>query len=154
LKKNDFTRNICIGLVDGLTIPLAVAAGLSGLVSYVSPVIIACLMAALAGALTMTIGGYLEVKKYVPKQSPASSALTIGSGYLCGGIIVALPYLFVENPLIALRYSVIITMLMLLIAGYWESKLNDSSGWTNAIRVAVTAAVVALAAFLLAKLFR
>lgn len=154
MKKNDFIRNICIGLVDGLTIPLAVAAGLSGLVSYVSPVIIACLVAAFAGALTMTAGGYLEVKKYVPKQSPASSALTIGCGYLSGGFIVTLPYFFVENPLIALRYSVIITMLMLLFAGYWESKLNDSNGWTNAIRVAVTAAVVAIAAFLLAKLFR
>jgi VIT1/CCC1 family predicted Fe2+/Mn2+ transporter len=154
LKKNDLIRNICIGLVDGLTIPLAVTAGLSGLVSYVSPVIIACLVAALAGALTMTIGGYSEVKKYMPKQNPALSALTIGGGYLFGGFIVALPYFFVENPLIALRYSVIITMFMLLIAGYWESKLNHSNGWNNAIRVAVTAAVVAIAAFLLARLFR
>jgi VIT1/CCC1 family predicted Fe2+/Mn2+ transporter len=154
LKKNDFVRNICIGLVDGLTIPLALAAGLSGLVSNVSPVIIACLVAAIAGSLTMTIGGYLEVKKYVPKQSPASSALTIGAGYLFGGFNVTLPYFFIDYPLQALRYSAILTMVILFVAGYWESKLNGSKGWTNAIRVAATAAVVATAAFLLAKLFR
>ena len=154
LKKNEFIRNICIGLVDGLTIPLALAAGLSGLVNYVSPVITACLVAALAGALTMTAGGYLEVRKYIPKQSPAPSALTIGAGYLFGGFIVTVPYFFVEHPLQALRYSGALTMAILFIAGYWESKLNGSNGWINAIRVAATAAVVAAAAFLLAKLFR
>ena len=154
LKQNDFIRNICIGLVDGLTIPLALAAGLSGLVSFVSPVIIACLVAAAAGALTMTIGGYLEVKKYVTRQNPASSALTIGAGYFLGGCIVTLPYFFIEHPLTALRYSAIITMAVLFVAGYWESKLNGSNGWVNAIRVSVTAAVVAVAAFRLAKLFR
>ena len=154
MKKTDFIRNICIGLVDGLTIPLAVAAGLSGLVSYPTPVIIACLVAAFAGALTMTIGGYLEVKKYIPELRSAPSALTIGGGYLFGGLIVTLPYFLIDYPLNALRYSVIISMLILLIAGYWESKLNNSNGWVNAIRVAATAAIVATAAFLLAKLFR
>ena len=154
LKKNDFIRNICIGLVDGLTIPLALAAGLSGLVTYVSPVIIACLVAALAGAITMSIGGYIEVRKYEPKQSPSSSALTIGAGYFCGGCMVTLPYFFIDYPISALRYSIIITMIILFAAGYWESKLNGSNGWANAVRVSVTAALVATAAFLLAKLFR
>jgi VIT1/CCC1 family predicted Fe2+/Mn2+ transporter len=153
LNKSDFFRNVCIGLVDGLTIPLALAAGLSGLVSYASPVIIACVVAALAGALTMAIGGYLEGRRYISTQSPALSAITIGAGYLCGGLIVTLPYIFIEYPLAALRYSAIAAMVLLFVAGYGESKLNGSKGWTNAIRVCVTAAIVATAAFLLAKLF-
>jgi VIT1/CCC1 family predicted Fe2+/Mn2+ transporter len=154
VQKNDFVRNICIGLIDGLTIPLALAAGLSGLVSNVSPVIIACLVAAIAGAITMTIGGYLEVRKYITKRSPASSAIPIGAGYFAGGLIVTLPYFLFEDPLTALVYSVMITMIVLFAAGYCESKLSGSNGWTNAFRVFVTAALVATAAFLVAKLFR
>ena len=153
-EKHVFFRNICIGMIDGLTIPLALAAGLSGLVTSGAPVIIACLVAALAGAITMTIGGYLEVKKYITKQSPASSAITIGAGYFLGGLIVTLPYFFIADPLGSFRYSAIITMIILFGAGYSESKLSGSNGWTNAFRVFITAALVATAAFLLAKLFR
>ena len=154
MKKNNFIRNICIGIVDGLTIPLALAAGLSSLVISSSPVIIACLVASLAGAMTMTIGGYYESRRYDAAQDPVKSALTIGTGYFSGGIITTIPYLFVEHPMIALRYSAIIAMVVLFIAGYWESKLNGSKGWTNAVRVCVTAGIAATAAFLIAKLFR
>lgn len=153
-EKNFIVRNICIGLIDGLTIPLAVAAALSGVVASVSPVIIACLVAALAGAFTMTIGGYLEVRKYITKQSPASSAITVGAGYFLGGLIVALPYFFIAEPLPALRCTAISTMIILFVAGYCESRLSGSNGWTNAFRVFITAAVVATAAYLLSKLFR
>lgn len=55
-------RNICIGLIDGLTIPLALAAGLSAVVKETLTVIIACLAVAFAGSLTMMFGGYLEGK--------------------------------------------------------------------------------------------
>ena len=153
-EKNDFIRNISIGLIDGLTIPLALAAALSGLVSSVSPVIIACLVAAVGGALTMTIGGYLEIRKYITKKSPASSAIPIGAGYFIGGLIVTLPYFFLPDPLTALVYSAIITLVVLFAAGYCESKLSGSNGWSNAFRVFVTGAVVAAAADLVAKLLR
>lgn len=154
LEKNAFIRNICIGLIDGLTIPLALAAGLSSFVTYGTPVIISCLIAALAGAITMTIGGYLEVRKYITKDSPASSAIAIGAGYFVGGLIVTVPYFFIAGPLAAFSYSAIMTMIVLFIAGYSESKLSGSNGWTNAFRVFITAGLVAAAAFLVAKLFR
>lgn len=154
MKQHNFIRNICIGLVDGLTIPLALAAGLSGLMLSSSPVIIACMVAAIAGSLTMTIGGYFEGKKYTEHQKPVSSAITIGTGYISGGIITTLPFVFEHNPLLALRYAAVITLMILFIAGYWESKLNGSDGWTNAIRVCITGAIAAAAAFFVAKLFR
>lgn len=153
MNARNFFRNICIGLVDGLTIPLALAAGLSGLVRNNTPVIIACLAAAAAGAITMTIGGYFESKKYGTAVKPSVAGLTIGAGYLAGGIVATLPYYFTTNPLNALQYSVACTLLVLLIAGYWESVLNGGKGWTNAARVCLTGAAVAAAAFFVAKLF-
>lgn len=151
---NNFYRNICIGLVDGLTIPLALAAGLSRLVSSSKTVIIACLVAAVAGALTMTFGGYFESRKYSPGNNPVMSGLTIGAGYFAGGVITIVPYLFKHDPFVALRISAVITLTILFFAGYWESKLNGGEGWTNALRVCITGAIAALAAFFIGKSFR
>ena len=92
LKKDNFTRNVCIGLVDGLTIPLAIAAALSSLIISSSSIIIACLVASVAGALTMTAGGYLEGRKYNAVENSKWPAITIGVGYFSGGIITVIPY--------------------------------------------------------------
>ena len=153
LKTENFFRNICIGLVDGLTIPLAVAAGLSGFVESARPVVIACIAVAFAGALTMTFSGYFESKKYDPDTKPGITAVTIGTGYLLGGLTVSAPYFASEHPDGAFRNSIIISMLVLFVAGYFESRLNGSNGWINAFRVCITAGIAAAAALFVAKLF-
>jgi VIT1/CCC1 family predicted Fe2+/Mn2+ transporter len=52
-------RDIVIGLSDGLTVPFALAAGLSGAVSSNSIVIIAGIAEVVAGTISMGLGGYL-----------------------------------------------------------------------------------------------
>lgn len=55
-------RNIVIGLADGLTVPFALAAGLSGTVESPSLIVIAGLAEIPAGAIAMGLGGYLAAK--------------------------------------------------------------------------------------------
>jgi VIT1/CCC1 family predicted Fe2+/Mn2+ transporter len=153
LESRHSIKNIFIGLIDGLTIPLALAAGLSGLVNSSSTVIIACIATTFAGSLTMTFGGYVEGRKYQDTFKPLNAALIIGTGYLAGGLITTIPYFFFSSPTAALPYSVLITLTVLLIAGYWESTLNGAKGLSGAIRVCITGAVAAGAAFIAAKLF-
>jgi vacuolar iron transporter family protein len=52
-------RDIVIGMSDGLTVPFALAAGLSGAVSSSSIIITAGLAEVAAGAIAMGLGGYL-----------------------------------------------------------------------------------------------
>jgi VIT1/CCC1 family predicted Fe2+/Mn2+ transporter len=154
LKKNNFARNFCIGLVDGITIPLAVAAGLSTLVINSTAIVIACGAVSFAGAMTMSVGGFFESRKYNAAENPVRAATIIGFGYLTGGVATVVPYIINHTPLEALRNAVIISMCILFVAGYWESRLNGSGGWVNAIRVCITAAIAATAAYFVAKLFR
>ena len=58
-------RDIVIGMSDGLTVPFALAAGLSGAVSSTSLVIIAGLAEIAAGSIAMGLGGYLAGKTEV-----------------------------------------------------------------------------------------
>jgi VIT1/CCC1 family predicted Fe2+/Mn2+ transporter len=55
-------RDIVIGMSDGLTVPFALAAGLSGAVEATSIVITAGLAEIAAGSIAMGLGGYLAAK--------------------------------------------------------------------------------------------
>lgn len=59
---SDFVRDIVIGMADGLTVPFALAAGLSGTVSNTSLVVIAGIAEIAAGSIAMGLGGYLAAR--------------------------------------------------------------------------------------------
>jgi VIT1/CCC1 family predicted Fe2+/Mn2+ transporter len=62
LKNSDFLTDIVIGMSDGLTVPFALAAGLSGAVSSNSIIVIAGIAEIAAGSIAMGLGGYLAGK--------------------------------------------------------------------------------------------
>lgn len=55
-------RDIVIGMSDGLTVPFALAAGLSGAVSSTSIIVTAGLAEVAAGSIAMGLGGYLAAR--------------------------------------------------------------------------------------------
>src|SRR5215210_5768904 len=62
LKSSDLLRDIVIGMSDGLTVPFALAAGLSGVVDNSSIIVIAGIAEIAAGSIAMGLGGYLAGK--------------------------------------------------------------------------------------------
>ncbi len=62
LKSSDFITDVVIGMSDGLTVPFALAAGLSGAVSSNKIVITAGIAEIVAGCIAMGLGGYLAGK--------------------------------------------------------------------------------------------
>lgn len=59
---SEMVRDVVIGMADGLTVPFALAAGLSGTLSNTSIVVIAGLAEIAAGSIAMGLGGYLAGK--------------------------------------------------------------------------------------------
>ena len=59
---SETVRDIVIGMSDGLTVPFALAAGLSGAVDSTAIIITAGLAEVAAGAIAMGLGGYLAAK--------------------------------------------------------------------------------------------
>ena len=68
LQSSDFLRDVVIGMADGLTVPFALAAGLSGAVSNTNIITTAGIAEIVAGSIAMGLGGYLagqtEVEHY------------------------------------------------------------------------------------------
>ncbi|MEN9958100.1 MAG: hypothetical protein RLZZ474_344 [Bacteroidota bacterium] len=221
LKSSDFITDMVIGMSDGLTVPFALAAGLSGAVDSAAIVTAAGIAEIVAGSIAMGLGGYLagqteqehyeaELKREyeeverVPERekeeirevfedyglSPEAqeivveaiskdkdkwvdfmmrfelglerpnpnrarnSALTIGISYIIGGFIPLLPYFYVEQPVDGLKYSAAVTVLALLIFGYFKSKITGQNPIIGSLKVTSIGAAAATAAYLVAKLFQ
>jgi len=221
LKSSDFITDIVIGMSDGLTVPFALAAGLSGAVASSSIVTTAGIAEIVAGSIAMGLGGYLagqteqehyesELKREyeeverVPEREKEeirevfegygltpeaqeivveaiskdkdkwvdfmmrfelglekpnpnrarNSALTIGISYIVGGFVPLVPYFYVSDPKSGLLYSAEITLLALLIFGYFKSKVTDQNPWIGSLKVASIGAAAAAAAYFVATLFQ
>ena len=59
IESSDLIRDVVIGMSDGLTVPFALAAGLSGAVSSTAIIITAGIAEIAAGSIAMGLGGYL-----------------------------------------------------------------------------------------------
>src|ERR1700747_1090061 len=70
---SDAVRDIVIGMSDGLTVPFALAAGLSGRLESSSLIVVAGLAEIVAGAIAMGLGGYLaassDTEHYVTERA-------------------------------------------------------------------------------------
>src|SRR5690349_11080985 len=71
-KSSEKVRDFVIGMSDGLTVPFALAAGLSGAVDSSTIVITAGLAEIAAGSIAMGLGGYLagrtEIEHYESEE--------------------------------------------------------------------------------------
>src|ERR1022692_2684930 len=61
-QSSETVRDVVIGMADGLTVPFALAAGISGAVNNSHLVVVAGLAEIAAGSIAMGLGGYLAAK--------------------------------------------------------------------------------------------
>lgn len=64
----------------------------------------------------------------VPTRRLYVSAITIGLGYLIGGLIPLFPYFFIAHAKTALIYSCLFTGLILLIFGAVKARVTGAAG--------------------------
>ncbi len=214
-------RDIVIGLSDGLTVPFALAAGLSGAVSSNTLIIIGGLAEIIAGTISMGLGGYLsgktEIEHYegeqkrearevqeIPEEEKAEilnilesygiseearhrvtedlakdpsmwvdfmmrfelglekpspwlalhQALRIGFSYAIGGLIPLSAYFFCADPMRGLAYSSVLTVVCLLLFGYFKARVTGQNPLKGALFMTLTGILAAGAAFGLARLIR
>ena len=219
LTSSAMLQDVVIGLSDGLTVPFALAAGLSDAVQSSGLVITAGLAEIVAGSIAMGLGGYLagrtEVEHYAaelarehhevqvvpdveraevdelladmglseatrrqavaeltadpeqwvrfmmkyelgleepdPRQAP-KSAFTISLAYAVGGLIPLSAYFLTDTPQQGLLWSAVITLVCLLVFGYFKSRMTGQPPLAGAIKMAVVGALAAAAAFGIARL--
>ena len=217
-KNSLIVKDIIIGMSDGLTVPFALTAGLSGVLNTNHLIIVSGLSEIAAGCISMGLGGYLagesevehydielkrefseiesvpstelkevediliemgveiplskqvalqiskdknrwadfmmklELKMEMPaKNRAAKSAGTIAISYLVGGFIPLFPYIILNNSKTGFYLSCTVTILALVIFGYFKSKVTGQPIIKGTFKIAFTGIVAAAAAYFLAK---
>ena len=212
-------RDIVIGMSDGLTVPFALAAGLSGAAAATNIVVTAGLAEIAAGSIAMGLGGYLaartdaehytaerlrEMQEVVdvpdkeaeevaevfrsygladeqitpvvsaisakpdqwvdfmmqfelgleapdPKRARQSAA-TIAASYIAGGLIPLAPYILLADIAVALRVSVVVTLLALFVFGFVKGRVTGLNPWRGGVQTVLIGGLAASAAFGIARL--
>jgi vacuolar iron transporter family protein len=214
----DRVRDIVIGMSDGLTVPFALAAGLSGAVASSRLIVTAGFAEVAAGSIAMGLGGYLAARgdaehyaselareeqeiRDVPEVEAAEvanvlttygvgvtdaqtiaeamrarpekwrdfmmrfelgleapdpkralqSALTIAVAYILGGLIPLAPYLALSSAQAALKASVLVTLIALIVFGYVKGKFTGAGPLRSAVQTAIIGSLAAAAAFAIAR---
>jgi vacuolar iron transporter family protein len=217
---SETVRDIVIGMSDGLTVPFALAAGLSGAVSSTHIIVTAGLAEIAAGSIAMGLGGYLAARtdsehyaserkrelreiRDIPHEEEQEvaeifqdygigeaeiaaitarlradplkwvdfmmrfelgleapdptralySALTIAGSYIGGGLVPLLPYILINNSVIALKISAIFTLIALFGFGYVKGNFTGAKPLRSAIQTALIGGLAATAAFAIAQIF-
>src|ERR1022692_2556973 len=112
-KKNPFlVKDVIIGMADGLTVPFALTAGLSGVLNTNHLIIVSGLAEIAAGCISMGLGGYLagesEVDHYDSELKKEYSEIESMPGEELKEVQDILIELGVEEPLskqVALQIS-------------------------------------------------
>jgi VIT1/CCC1 family predicted Fe2+/Mn2+ transporter len=86
-----------------------------------------------------------------PKRA-RKSAFNIGTSYIVGGLVPLTPYFFVTDAIEGLKISAVITLICLYIFGFFKSKITGVNPWWGGLKVMMTGAIAAAAAFSIAKL--
>jgi VIT1/CCC1 family predicted Fe2+/Mn2+ transporter len=86
-----------------------------------------------------------------PKNRAQKSAVTIALSYLVGGFIPLFPYIITNTNRSGLYLSCIVTIIALMIFGYFKSKVTGQPLFKGTIKVASIGIIAAGGAFLLAK---
>jgi vacuolar iron transporter family protein len=216
---SDTVRDVVIGMSDGLTVPFALAAGLTGAIAQSRLIITAGFAEIAAGSIAMGLGGYLaargDAEHYVhekareedeiaripeaeanevtdifqsyglsesesfsvvrslrqrpkdwvafmmrfelgleaPEPSRAwKSALTIALAYAVGGMIPLSAYLLFPDAHVALRLSVVVTLIALAVFGGVKGRFTGVPLLRSALQTTVTGGLAAAAAFAIARL--
>jgi VIT1/CCC1 family predicted Fe2+/Mn2+ transporter len=212
-------RDVVIGMADGLTVPFALAAGLTGAIASSHIVITAGFAEIAAGSIAMGLGGFLAARSdaehyaserkreeeeivTVPdveaqevqevfktyglnetesasvvaalRQRPQDwvdfmmrfelglekpvpgrawkSALTIALSYVVGGIIPLSAYLILADAHSALKVSIAVTLVALLVFGAVKGRFTGAPMLRSGLQTALIGGLAAAAAFGIARL--
>ena len=80
------------------------------------------------------------------------SALTIAFSYIAGGFVPLLPYMLVADNALALKLSVVITLLALAVFGGIKGRLVGTGSLRSALQTTLIGGAAAAAAYGLARL--
>ena len=152
-KKLDYVGSIVLGLNDALVELTGALAGFTLALQNTRLIAIAGLITGIAASFSMGASEYLS-QRSERSSNAFTSALYTGSAYLITVFILILPFLLAENYFIALGFTLIFGLLIIMGFNYYISIAKDLNFKKRFIEMAVLSLGVAAFTFVISYFIR
>lgn len=139
-----FLRDIVFGVHDALLTNIGIVTGFVTALQDNRLIVVAALIDVVVSAFAMSFGTYLSRKSesaYLEKQlvkssqqdletylaSPVSAAIVMWFTYLVAGLIPLIPFAFKISGPIALRYAVVLTLIIFFVVGLLKGVITQGN---------------------------
>jgi VIT1/CCC1 family predicted Fe2+/Mn2+ transporter len=142
-----YLSSLVLGINDALVEFTGSLAGFTLALQNTRVVAAAGLIMGIAAALSMGASEYLSQKSEMSGNNPITAALYTGSAYLVTVIILILPFLLMESPLLAYAITLASAILIIVLFTFYTAVAKDLPFWRRFIEMAAISLGIAAISF-------
>ena len=152
--KLEYISSIVLGLNDALVELTGALAGLTFAFQKTSLIAVAGIVTGLAASLSMAASEYLSTKAEHNRRKPVTAALYTGVAYLCTVIVLVLPFLLLEQALVALAITLGLGLVIIFLFTFYSAVTRHENFWHKFMEMALISFGVAGFSFVVGMLLR
>lgn len=149
-----YAGSVVLGLNDALVELTGALAGLTFAFRDVNIIALSGLITGIAASLSMAASEYLSTRSEETDKDPMRAAITTGIAYVITVALLILPYLLLNNEIIALAISLTTSVVIIAIFNFYVSVAKDQSFGKRFAEMAGLSLGVAAFSFLISLLIR
>jgi VIT1/CCC1 family predicted Fe2+/Mn2+ transporter len=153
-EKLSYVGSIVLGLSDALVELTGALAGFTFALQNGQLIAVAGLITGVAASLSMAASEYLSTKSEESELSPVKSSIYTGIAYFLTVIFLIFPYLVLSSPFVALIWTLVNAIIIILIFTFYISVAKDLSFKHRFSEMAAISLGVALISFGIGFLIR
>ncbi len=149
-----YAGSVVLGLNDALVELTGALAGLTLAFRDVRIIALSGLVTGIAASLSMAASEYLSTGSEDTDKHPVRAAIYTGIAYILTVALLILPYLLVNNEIVALAITLTTSVVIIAVFNFYTSVAQNKNFWKNFLEMAGLSLGVAAFSFLIGFLIR
>ncbi len=149
-----YAGSVVLGLNDALVELTGALAGLTLAFRDVKIIALSGLVTGIAASLSMAASEYLSTSSEETDKHPVRAAVYTGIAYIVTVALLILPYLLVNNEILALVITLVTSVVIIAVFNFYNAVAQNKKFWKNFLKMAGLSLGVAGFSFLIGFLIR
>jgi vacuolar iron transporter family protein len=149
-----YAGSVVLGLNDALVELTGALAGLTLAFRDVKIIALSGLVTGIAASLSMAASEYLSTASEDTDKHPVRAAIYTGIAYIVTVALLILPYLLVDNEIVALAIALATSVFIIAVFNFYTSVAQNKKFWKHFLEMAGLSLGVAAFSFLIGFLIR
>jgi len=149
-----YAGSVVLGLNDALVELTGALAGLTLAFRDVKIIALSGLVTGIAASLSMAASEYLSTSSEESDKHPVRAAIYTGIAYIVTVALLILPYLLVNNEIIALAITLTTSVIIIAVFNFYTAVAQNKKFWKHFLEMAGLSLSVAAFSFLIGYLIR